>query len=67
MNKKRPSVPQPKGNRPAIDKVSVLLPRALSKRIRQMAKQDRRAMSPQIVLLIEAALAARELPADFPA
>lgn len=64
MNKKmidkRLTMPQSKAGKAAIDKVSVLLPRALGRRVKQVAKKERRALSPQIVMLIEAGLAATE-------
>lgn len=60
---KRSSLPQPKPGRPRIEKVSVLLPRAVKQRVAQAAKADRRALSPQIVVLIEEGLAAREAAA----
>lgn len=57
------SLPQAKAKRPKIEKVSVLLPLQLKQRIAKTAKADRRALSPQIVTLVEAGLAAREVAA----
>lgn len=60
---KRSSVPRPKAGQVKVDKVSVLLPRSVKQRVARSAKADRRALSPQIVVLIEEGLAAREVAA----
>lgn len=63
MNKKRASLPQPRPTKTEIEKVSVLMPRSVRRKVEKSAKADRRALSPQIVVLIEAGLAAREVAA----
>lgn len=63
MSQKRSSVAQRRPARQKVAKVSVLLPRDIHRKVDQAAKADRRAMSPQIVVLIEEGLAAREAAA----
>ncbi len=56
-------MPQARPSKPDVEKVSVLLPKAVHRKVERAAKADRRALSPQIVVLIEAGLAAREVAA----
>jgi hypothetical protein len=60
MSEKRTSVTQAKPRPVRTVKVSVLMPAGMKRRLEITATADRRRLSPQIVTLLEEALATRE-------